>query len=34
VRGRLERYDGVVNVVADRIEPLLLSGRTTSRDFR
>jgi error-prone DNA polymerase len=34
VRGRLERYDGVVNVVADRIEPLALSGRTTSRDFR
>jgi len=34
VRGRLERYDGVVNIVADRIEPLALSGRTTSRDFR
>jgi len=34
VRGRLERYDGVVNVVADRLEALALAGRTTSRDFR
>jgi error-prone DNA polymerase len=34
VRGRLERIDGVVNIVADRIEALALSGRTTSRDFR
>jgi error-prone DNA polymerase len=34
VRGRLERSDGVVNIVADRLEPLALSGRTTSRDFR
>ena len=35
VRGTLERADGVVNVVADRIEPLSLvvaAGR--SRDFR
>ena len=34
VRGRLERSDGVVNIVADRLEALSLSGRTTSRDFR
>jgi len=34
VRGRLERSDGVVNIVADRLEPLALSGRTSSRDFR
>jgi error-prone DNA polymerase len=34
VRGRLERSDGVVNIVADRLESLALSGRTTSRDFR
>ena len=34
VHGRLERYDGVVNVVADRIETLELAGRVTSRDFR
>jgi error-prone DNA polymerase len=34
VHGRLERYDGVVNVVADRIEPLPLAGKVTSRDFR
>ncbi|MHB8463505.1 MAG: error-prone DNA polymerase, partial [Acidimicrobiales bacterium] len=34
VHGRLERYDGVVNIVADRLEPLDLVGRSTSRDFR
>jgi error-prone DNA polymerase len=34
VHGRLERYEGVVNVVADRIEALELAGRITSRDFR
>jgi len=34
VRGRLERVDGVVNIVADRLEALSLSARTTSRDFR
>jgi error-prone DNA polymerase len=34
VRGRLERHDGVVNIVADRIEALELAGRTTSRNFR
>ncbi|HEX8304247.1 MAG TPA: error-prone DNA polymerase [Jatrophihabitans sp.] len=34
IRGMLERADGVLNVVAERIEPLNLGLRTTSRDFR
>ncbi len=34
IRGRLERVDDVINVVADRIEPLSLSVPTRSRDFR
>ena len=34
VRGRLERADGVVNVVADRLDRLPLSVVTRSRDFR
>jgi len=34
VRGRLERVEGVTNVVADRLERLTLSIRSTSRDFR
>jgi len=35
VRGILERSEeGVVNVVADRLEPLDSAIRTTSRDFR
>ncbi|HEX3948147.1 MAG TPA: error-prone DNA polymerase [Acidimicrobiales bacterium] len=34
VRGRLERSDGVVNVVAERFEPLLLGPVPGSRDFR
>ena len=35
VRGRLERVDGVVSVVAEKIEPLeLLAGTPPSRDFR
>jgi DNA polymerase III alpha subunit len=34
VGGRLERYDGVINIVADRIEVLQVAARTTSRDFR
>ncbi|GAA4218705.1 error-prone DNA polymerase [Actinocatenispora rupis] len=34
VRGRLERADGVTNLVAQRIEPLTLAVRTASRDFR
>jgi error-prone DNA polymerase len=36
IRGRLERSEGVINVVADHIEPLTLPGSTihASRDFR
>jgi error-prone DNA polymerase len=36
IRGRLERAEGVVNVVADRIEawPLAAPATMTSRDFR
>jgi error-prone DNA polymerase len=35
VRGRLERQDGVVSVVAEKIAPLeLAAGGTPSRDFR
>ncbi|MCU1656922.1 MAG: polymerase alpha subunit [Pseudonocardiales bacterium] len=34
IRGMLERTDGVVNVLAERIERLHLGIRTKSRDFR
>ncbi|MDQ1738856.1 MAG: error-prone polymerase, partial [Pseudonocardiales bacterium] len=34
IRGMLERADGVLNVLAERIEPLNLGLRTTARDFR
>ena len=34
VRGRLERSEGVINVIAERIVPLELRVQTTSRDFR
>jgi error-prone DNA polymerase len=34
VRGRLERSEGVTNVIAERIEALPLSAPTKSRDFR
>ena len=34
IRGTLERVEGVINVVADRIEPLDLALPTRSRDFR
>ncbi len=34
VRGRLERSEGVTNVIADRLEWLPLSAPTRSRDFR
>ena len=34
VRGRLERSEGVTNVIADRLEWLPLSAPTKSRDFR
>jgi error-prone DNA polymerase len=34
IRGRLERSEGVINVVADHLAPLPLAATTTSRDFR
>ena len=34
IRGMLERVDGVVNVVAERIDKLDLGVRASSRDFR
>ena len=34
IRGMLERADGVINIVAERIERLPLGLRSTSRDFR
>ncbi|NKB41030.1 MAG: error-prone DNA polymerase, partial [Ilumatobacter sp.] len=34
IRGRLERAEGVVNIVADHLAPLPMPGKTTSRDFR
>ena len=34
VRGRLEKAEGVINVVAERLEPLQVGGTLSSRDFR
>jgi error-prone DNA polymerase len=34
VRGRLERAEGVINVIADQLKPLPLTATTRSRDFR
>jgi error-prone DNA polymerase len=34
VRGRLERVDGVINVIAERISALPITSRLRSRDFR
>jgi error-prone DNA polymerase len=34
VRGTLERADGVINIVADRLEALPLSAKTKARNFR
>jgi error-prone DNA polymerase len=34
VRGRLEKMDGVVNIVAERLELLPVGSGLTSRDFR
>jgi error-prone DNA polymerase len=34
VRGRLERSEGVINIVAEHLEPLPLAATTASRDFR
>ncbi|HZI45044.1 MAG TPA: error-prone DNA polymerase, partial [Ilumatobacter sp.] len=33
IRGRLERSEGVINVVAEHLAPLPLAAPTTSRDF-
>ena len=34
IRGRLERNEGVINVVAEQLTPLRLAATTPSRDFR
>ena len=34
VRGRLERNEGVVNVIAEHLEILPITGAPRSRDFR
>ncbi|MDA2944562.1 MAG: error-prone DNA polymerase [Actinomycetota bacterium] len=34
VRGRLERSEGVVNIVAEHLQPLAAPGRSRSRNFR
>jgi error-prone DNA polymerase len=34
IRGRLERSEGVTNVIAERIEALAVEGNLRSRDFR
>jgi len=34
VQGRLERHEGVVNVIAEHLEPLALPATLPSRDFR
>jgi error-prone DNA polymerase len=34
IRGRLERSEGVVNVVAEHLAPLPIPVATPSRDFR
>ncbi|MEY2435631.1 MAG: error-prone polymerase, partial [Acidimicrobiaceae bacterium] len=34
IRGRLERSEGVTNVIAERLDPLPLGVATRSRDFR
>jgi error-prone DNA polymerase len=34
IRGKLERSEGVINVVAEHLAPLSTAGRTLSRDFR
>ena len=34
IRGRLERSEGVINIVADELTPLPVAAATASRDFR
>ncbi|MFT7645515.1 MAG: error-prone DNA polymerase [Candidatus Poriferisodalaceae bacterium] len=34
VRGRLERHENVVNIIAEKLEPLVVPASVPSRDFR
>ncbi len=34
IRGRLERVEGVTNLVADRLDPIVVPTRVAARDFR
>jgi error-prone DNA polymerase len=34
IRGRVERQGAVVNIVAERLEPLPIEASVRSRDFR
>jgi error-prone DNA polymerase len=34
IRGRLERTEGVINIVADELIPLQVPAHAASRDFR
>jgi error-prone DNA polymerase len=34
IRGRLEKEEGVINIVADKLEPLPIGAAPASRDFR
>ncbi len=34
IRGRLERAEGVINVIAEKLDPLPIHGPVRSRDFR
>ena len=34
IRGRLEKAEGVINVVAEKLEPMPVGGGIRSRDFR
>ena len=34
IRGRIEKYEGVINVVAEKLEPLPVGQAPRSRDFR
>jgi error-prone DNA polymerase len=34
IRGRLERSEGVINIVAERLDPLPVAASAGSRDFR
>jgi error-prone DNA polymerase len=34
IRGRLERVEGVINIIAEKLEPLPVEAPVRSRDFR